>query len=237
MPKPTANSAKARPLPIAQDADRSADDAIDIKLVDRIRAGDSAAWSDLTLRYQNRLFSVCLRMVHDRQLAADLAQDAFVKIIQGLHTYDGRSRLSTWLIRVTMNVCLSRLRSEKIRRHASLEGMAERRGDGSGSGGGGGGGGGISAADEFRQTREPDQVTGVQDNEDKERVLHALSLLDPDQRAVLILCDCRGLAYEQIAEVLGVAVGTVKSRLFRARAALRDAVESIGSRADSRRGV
>jgi RNA polymerase sigma-70 factor (ECF subfamily) len=56
--------------------------------------------------------------------------------------------------------------------------------------------------------------------------------LDPDQRAVLILCDCRGLPYEQIAEVLGVAVGTVKSRLFRARAALRDAVEAMGTRGD-----
>jgi RNA polymerase sigma-70 factor (ECF subfamily) len=166
-------------------------------------------------------------MVRDRELATDLTQDAFVKVIQGLHSYDGRAKLSTWMIRVTMNVCLSRLRSEKLRRHASLEAMAERPRGGSEEGSGG-----LTAADQFSQIREQSQDESVEFHEDRERVLRALSTLDPDQRAVLILCDCRGLPYEQIAEVLGVAVGTVKSRLFRARAALRDAVEAMGTRGD-----
>jgi RNA polymerase sigma-70 factor (ECF subfamily) len=131
------------------------------------------------------------------------------------------------MIRVTMNVCLSRLRSEKLRRHASLEAMAERPRGGSEEGSGG-----LTAADQFSQIREQSQDESVEFHEDRERVLRALSTLDPDQRAVLILCDCRGLPYEQIAEVLGVAVGTVKSRLFRARAALRDAVEAMGTRGD-----
>jgi RNA polymerase sigma-70 factor (ECF subfamily) len=117
------------------------------------------------------------------------------------------------MIRVTMNVCLSRLRSEKLRAHASLEGMAAPSGA-------------QTAADLFVQQTEPSPSGGVEGDEEAERVLASLSELDPDQRAILVLCDCRGLPYEQIAEILGIAIGTVKSRLFRARAALRDAVET-----------
>lgn len=158
-------------------------------------------------------------MVRDRDLAADLTQDSFIKIIQGVDSFDGRSKLSTWMIRVTMNVCLSKLRSEKLRRHSSLDSMA--------------GGAGVSAIGAGRNADgrnmsgagELDSASNVQAREERERVLRALGDLEPEQRAILILCDCRGLPYEQIAEVLGVAVGTVKSRVFRARTALRDAVE------------
>lgn len=223
MPNTPANRPSNKTVPAhARVESDPAEDAEDLAIVERIRAGDSAAWSELIVRYQDRLFAVCLRMVRDRDLASDLTQDAFVKVIKGLHSYDGRAKLSTWIIRVTMNVCLSRLRSEKLRRHASLEAMASPGNRGSEEASGG-----QTAADRISQIREPGQEESVEYHEDKERVLRALSGLDPDQRAVLILCDCRGLPYEQIAEILGVAVGTVKSRLFRARAALRDAVENL----------
>jgi RNA polymerase sigma-70 factor (ECF subfamily) len=192
------------------------EESLDLKLVEAIRRGDATAWPTLIARHQDRLFSTCLRMVHNRDLAADLAQDAFVKIIQGLDSFDGRAKLSTWMIRITMNVCLSKLRSEKLRRHASLEAMKESTQSDTGSGG-----------RDFAEDREPALSSGVEAHEDQERVLLALRQLDPDQRAVLILCDCRGHSYEQIAEVLGVAVGTVKSRLFRARTALRELVEGM----------
>jgi RNA polymerase sigma-70 factor (ECF subfamily) len=198
----------------------SDEDARDLSLVEAIRRGDQAAWTTLITRYQDRLFATCLRMVHNRELATDLTQDAFVKIIQGINTFDGRAKLSTWMIRITMNVCLSKLRSEKVRRHASIEAMAEGTGKG-------GSKPDSPRATGFEQGRELGTPEGVEAHEDRERVLAALRLLDPDQRAVLILCDCRGLAYEQIAEVLEVAVGTVKSRLFRARTALREAVENL----------
>lgn len=191
------------------------DDAQDTAALAAIRRGDPSAWGDLIQRHQDRIYSMCVRMVRDRELATDLAQDAFVKIIKGIDSFDGRSRLTTWMTRIAMNVCLSKLRSEKLRRHASLEGMSESRS----------GDGGSDRGMELEQSREPEQTSGVETHEDRERVLAALRLLDPDQRAVLILCDCQGNSYEQIAVVLGVAVGTVKSRLFRARAALRDAVE------------
>jgi RNA polymerase sigma-70 factor (ECF subfamily) len=188
------------------------DDAYDVQLVEAIRRGEAAAWPALIARHQDRLFSICLRMVHNRDLATDLAQDAFVKIIQGMDSFDGRAKLSTWMVRITMNVCLSKLRSEKLRRHASLEGSQDTQ---------------SNPVRDFEQVREPGSSSGVEAHEDRERVLAALRQLDPEQRAVLILCDCRGNSYEQIAEVLGVAVGTVKSRLFRARTALREAVEAM----------
>jgi RNA polymerase sigma-70 factor (ECF subfamily) len=190
-------------------------DELELVLVQRIRTGDTRAWSELIERYQDRLFSICVRMLHDRETAADVTQDAFVKIIQGIDSFDGRSKLSTWMIRVTMNVCLSKLRSEKIRRHASLDAPHGASYDGGGSWG-----------DSLRG-REPAGTESVEAREERERVLAALRLIEPDQRAVLILADCRGLAYEQIAQVMGVAVGTIKSRVFRARTALRDAVEQM----------
>lgn len=194
------------------------EDAYDLKLVEAIRSGNTQAWPALISRHQDRLFSTCLRMVHNRETAADLTQDAFVKIIQHIASFDGRAKLSTWMIKITMNVCLSKLRSEKVRKAASLEALQDgARGTQTDPGRG----------MDFEQGREQGTSSSVEAHEDQERVLAALRLLDPDQRAVLILCDCRGQSYEQISEVLGVAVGTVKSRLFRARTALRDAVESL----------
>jgi RNA polymerase sigma-70 factor (ECF subfamily) len=192
------------------------DDAADLRLVEAIRRGDPKGWDALIDRYQDRLFSICLRMVHNRDLAEDLTQDAFVKIIQGLPSFDARAKFSTWAIRVTMNVCLSRLRSEKLRRHASLDASSENETRTSP------GRSGLTP-----EVREPEAPSGVEIHEDRERVLAALRDLDPDQRAMLILSDCHGHSYEQIAEVFGIAVGTVKSRLFRARTALRDAVEKM----------
>lgn len=207
----------------ADPTDSPLPDDPDVRLVEDIRCGQPDGWSTLIKRYQDRLFSVCLRLVHDRELAADLTQDAFVKVIQGLDKYDGRSKLSTWMIRVTMNVCLSKLRSEKLRRHASLDAMAAGNSDREG-----GGRGAEFEAPEPR-TREHGTGSGVIEQEDRRLVLQALQLLEADQRAVLILRDAQDLEYEQIAEVLGVAVGTVKSRLFRARAALRNEMEKLGA--------
>jgi RNA polymerase sigma-70 factor (ECF subfamily) len=187
----------------------------DDKLVQRIRAGDPDAWASLITTYQDRLYSVCVRMVRDRELATDLTQDSFVKIIQGLPSFDGRAKLSTWMIRITMNVCLSKLRSEKLRRHASVD--AIREGNPRSAAGG----------HEFSQARELSPSGGVEAHEDRARVLRALQTLEPDQRAVLILADCQGHSYEEIAAAFNVAVGTIKSRLFRARTALRDAVEQL----------
>ncbi len=180
-----------------------------------------AAWSELFLRYQDRLFTIALRMVHHRETAADLTQDAFVKVLGGLDSYDGRSKLSTWMFRVTMNVCLSHLRAAKLRSHASLETIAPSLSRGlSPEQGVALRGGGIRSG-QAGSDGELRPELGVELQQRRRRVAAALSALDPEHRAILVLRDVQGLEYDQIAAVLEVAVGTVKSRLFRARAALR----------------
>lgn len=192
----------------------SPDEQADREIVAAIRSGDASAWTDLIERYQGRVFAICFRMVRDRELASDLTQDTFIKVIKGLDSFDERARLSTWLYRVTVNVCLSKLRSEKLRRHASLEAMA--------------GAGDPDSRSEIRfaQSREPEAELGIEQDEDRLRVVRALGALSDEHRAILTLRDGRGLEYEQIAEVLDIPIGTVRSRLFRARAALRAALES-----------
>jgi len=202
------------------------EDALDRAIVARIREaglGSRPAWGELLTRYQSRLYGVCLRMVGDRNLAADLTQDAFVKVLQGLDSWDGRSKLSTWMIRVTMNACLSHLRGAKLRNHASLDapiagsilrGGSPESADVRASAGSG-----------HAQSRELEPGEGVQREQRRQQVARALSSLEPEQRSVLVLRDVQGLDYQQIAQALGVAEGTVKSRLFRARMALREAIE------------
>lgn len=219
--------------------------AQDRVLVERVRSGrrggasveeaDDArlAMGDLVQRYQDRVYAICLRMLGgagagrqaNRDTASDLAHDALLKVIQSLESYDGRSRLSTWIIRVAMNVCLSHLRSAKVRRHVSLDASPEGRISGALLRDGN-----VRSASgrEVTSGREPEPPESVEHEDERRRVLAALSVLDPEQRAVLVLRDMQGLDYDQIAAALDIAVGTVKSRLFRARLALRDAFPDSG---------
>lgn len=210
--------------------ERAEESVAELALVERCKTGDRGALAELVRTYQARLFTVCLRMMGDRELAADMTQDALLKILTKVSTFDGRSAFSTWAITITMNVCRSKLRSEKLRRHASLDAMAEGtdaqpsgRREGASAGGA-----------NLAQTREPSASSSVEGHDDVERVRAALMDLDPEDRALLILADNQNLPYERIAAVLGVAVGTIKSRLHRARAALRDAVDA-GIKKDRRR--
>lgn len=200
----------------SDDPQSAAEDARERELVRAIQAGETSRWMELLAPYQGRLYAVCLRTLgggagsaRARQEAADLAQDAMVKIIQGLSSFDGSSRLSTWMIRVTMNVCLSHLRAQKHRKHAPLDS-------------------GTIESPRPGAEGEPPVGSGVEQKELRRRVESALGRLDLEHRTVLVLRDVRGLDYDQIAQVLGVATGTVKSRLFRARAALRDVLEAEG---------
>jgi RNA polymerase sigma-70 factor (ECF subfamily) len=124
------------------------------------------------------------------------------------------------MIRVTMNVCLSHLRAAKVRRHKSLDAPIKSPfmgGDAQESP--------ITTLGSKVGAMEPGADSSVQQHEQQRRLLAALADLDPDQRAIIVLRDVQGLDYEQIAAALEVAVGTVKSRLFRARLALRQLIE------------
>ena len=222
----TATSAAETPTTAADAAGRprveppELDDASarDLALVHAHRAGDGAALGELLGRYQDRVFGVCYRMLGDREWASDMAQEAMVRIIQGLDRFDARSRLSTWIIRVTMNVCLTSLRRQKLRRTLPLDAPGPgRRGDSD------------RGADRLELTGEPGAGQRVESRETLDRLRRALALVSPDQRALLILRDMQDLSYRQIADLFEIPPGTVKSRLFRARAALRERMDEVAS--------
>ncbi|MBX3387873.1 MAG: sigma-70 family RNA polymerase sigma factor [Phycisphaeraceae bacterium] len=191
--------------------------ALDARLSAAARRGDTRALASLIERHQVRVYRMCLRVTGDEDAAAEATQDALLRAVRAISTFDDRAQFSTWITRIAINACLSRARSEKLRRHRGLDAPI----------------GGFSAVSGQTQTLGNSLPTGeqtparrVQQDEDRARVLEALAVLDVEARTILLLRDGHDLEYDQIAEMLGVAIGTVKSRLFRARVALREAMES-----------
>ncbi len=184
----------------------------ELDLLEAHRRGDPEAMGLLLRAFQKRIYAICYRMVRHEHDARDLTQDSMVKIMEGVDSYDGRAKLSTWVIRVTMNCCLSHLRKERLRRHAPIDGIdAPGRGSGPLH---------VPEVAELLPSRRVEQA------EMRQVLRRALGDLDPQMRAVLVLRDMQEMEYQLISEVLGVPIGTVKSRLFRARLALRQAAES-----------
>ncbi len=197
-PPPTAT----RPRPPAGPTD-------DFERMDAARAGDQAALGQLLQHHERRVHNLCLRMVNQADDAAELTQDTLMKAVQKLPGFRGDSTFGTWLTRVAMNTCLSHLRKRKLRRTTSLD--AEAPGPSS-----------QRLSDRLAQTREPDVFSRVEHQDRLQQLYAALATLDPDHRAVLVLRDLDQMDYTQIAQTLDLPPGTVKSRLFRARLALRE---------------
>ncbi|GIW73731.1 MAG: RNA polymerase sigma factor [Phycisphaerales bacterium] len=181
------------------------------QLIQRARAGDAAAAGEIVQRYQQRIYALCLRVLGDPDAAEEITQETLIKALTGLERFDGRSALGTWLHRIAVNACSSRLRSDRVRKARRVS---------------------WSQAEELAAPSSVQQDdTGVDAAQRRRLVSAGLDRISPEHRIVLVLRDVQGLEYEQIAEVLGVPVGTIKSRLFRARAALRRAIEQLQSAA------
>ena len=178
------------------------------------RGGDEAALGDLLSAFKPRIWSICWRTLHHYEDAADLTQDVMVRVIRGLPSFDGRSKLSTWIYRIAVNSCLSHLRKQKLRRHPSLD--APARGLEAGDRG--------STRRDQLVSREPDAAAGVERSDELQALNQALLEIDGEQRLLLMLRDMHGTEYVQLSEIFEVPVGTIKSRLFRARAALCELV-------------
>lgn len=192
----------------------------DIDLLARAKRGDQAALGELLRQHQGRVFNVCLRMVSNRDDAAELTQDVLLKIVQHLDDYRGQAELTTWMTRIAMNQSISHLRKRKLRKTASLDGTTSS--NGTHSGGTGGGEEPVPLRLRLADDREPGPEERVERGEMLSRLRAAIAELDDEFRAVLVLRDIEEMDYAQVAEALGVPMGTVKSRLFRARLALRE---------------
>jgi RNA polymerase sigma-70 factor, ECF subfamily len=182
----------------------SADEAL---LVSRARDGDAAAFGQLVETYEKRVFNLAYRMCGNREDAADLAQEALVRAYKAMKRFREQAQFSTWLYRIVVNVCLDHQRSRLRHPTVSLdEPVSGEDGD-------------IPRQIEANVL---DPSAEYERTETQEAVHRAIGQLNEEHRAVVVLRDIQGLAYEEIAESLGVALGTVKSRLNRARMALRD---------------
>ncbi len=204
------------------DADVATDATLggrDAALLRQAQDGDRAAYGQLVVTYRDRLYNAVLRVVGDADEAADLTQESFTRGLEKVDSFRGDASAYTWLFRIAMNLAISQLRKVQRHRVFSLDRPS------AGSNGNGRYDSGDQAAgliDRVTRDRSPAPLEAMEMRERDGQVLSALGRLDPEYRAVLVMRDIEGFDYQQMADVLGLPLGTLKSRLFRARLALRD---------------
>jgi len=168
------------------------------------RRGDVRAFNQLVLAYQSLAYNTAYRILGDSEAAADATQDAFLSAFQAIGQYRGGS-FKAWILRIVTNACYDQLRARQRRPTASLDALL------------------LDPDEKERFVDERELPEERAARRDLNRVLQAgINTLPPDQRTALVLSDVQGLSYQEIAQVTGASLGTVKSRLSRARAALRD---------------
>lgn len=191
----------------------------DATLLERWRRGDSAAMERLILKYQNRIYNVILKICANPDDAAELTQDTFVKIIQSIDKFQGKSSFYTWAFRIAVNLTLNYCQRNTRIALQSLD--AEDEGYHSQMQA-------NQALKEFLSDgKSPDPATAAQNKELCDIVVKSLMRLDDAQRTVIVLRDIEGMNYAQIAKVLDIELGTVRSRLSRGRSRLREILEAI----------
>ena len=174
------------------------------RLIKRAQRGDSDAFEELVSPYETRIFAICLRIMGNREDALDCAQDAMLRIFRALGEYRFQAAFTTWLFRITTNVCLDALRRQKVRPSTSLDAMMDE---------------GFSPPDPAASPEE-----ALDERESMRAVREGIAKLPADMRAALVLRDVQGLPYEEVAQILHLNLGTVKSRISRARDRLRKLV-------------
>lgn len=185
----------------------------EMALIRRVQRGDQAAFAELLEAYEKPVYNLCLRMTGNPEDAADMTQEAFLKVWRGAAQYQFESSFSTWLYRLTSNVCIDFLRSKKRRQTVSL--TVEEEQDGTQE---------LEIADPAPLPEEQ-----VFHSETKREIAAAMEALEEDFRLILTLRLVENLSYEQITDAMDLKVGTVKSRLARARIKLKNILAKNGN--------
>lgn len=181
-------------------------------LVERAKRGDTRAFEGLIAAYKDRIFNYASRMLNDPVEAEDIAQDTFIRAYQSLPRFRGAASFQTWLYRIASNLVIDHIRRKQRRQEGMTsldapvdtdEGQLVRE-----------------LADERRGPLELAESDAIQ-----REVRWAIAQIPPKLRGVLVMYDIEGMSYQDIADVLGCPLGTVKSRLFNARAQLKDLLE------------
>lgn len=176
----------------------------DLRLLDQCRQGDAHAFETLFRKYQTYVYNIGLGMLSNSEDAADVTQETFLRLHRSLDSFRGDSSFSTWLYRVAVNLCITELRRKSRTRFQFLDDLAHDEE--------------ATLTEDSGPT--PDEAIALE--EDRRVVHQVLRTLPPDYRAVMVLRHFQQLAYEEIAEVLGLSLSQVKTRLFRARKMFKD---------------
>ncbi len=178
----------------------------DLAYVRRVQSGDVEAFDHLVLKYRERLFSIIYNLTSNREDAADLTQESFIKAFRSLKRFRGRSSFFTWLYRIAINTTLTNLRKNRMRHFFSFEKISEE----------------VSSAEiiEALVTRT-NSDRSVMLGELQEKLNEALHKLSPKHRAVVVLFEIEELSHQQISEVMNCSIGTVRSRLHYAKQQLQ----------------
>lgn len=186
--------------------------AEDLGLIERAKKGDESAFRVLLKKYERSVFTICLRMVRNREEAEDLAQEAFVKVFSMLERYNPTYAFSSWLFKITSNLCIDSLRKRRIEGVPMDEPVQGDKG--------------VYVRQYESGGDDPEMATIK-----KERagyLMRAIDDLPPHYKLMVILRHQEGLSYEEIAATVGVPLGTVKARIHRARQMLRKLLDETG---------
>lgn len=179
-------------------------------LINDAQNGDVDAYNRLVLHYQERVYNVAYRIMGEPQSAEDATQEAFISAYKALNRFQG-GNFKAWLMRIATNSCYDELRRRKRRPQSSLDEMTEEH-----------------ESFSFMRSDNPGPESQQQQLEMMQAIEHCLQSLPDDQRITAVMCDVEGYAYDEIAEMTAVSLGTVKSRMNRARRKLRDCLRGFG---------
>ena len=185
------------------------------EFVERLKARDETAFNELMELYQRRVFALCFRFLNQREEAEDITLDTFTQVFKSIDSFRGDSKLSTWLFRVAVNLCKNR-KKRHARRHRSSHTGLDNVAESSFSAAEGIVVGSVERPDELLEGRRMEVI-----------VKRAIMEIDEEFRRLVILRDVEDLSYDEIAEVTELPKGTVKSRIHRGRAQLKEKVERI----------
>lgn len=178
----------------------------DQMLVERVQAGDVAAFDVLVKKYRERLYGIVYNLTSNREDAADITQEAFIKAFSSINRFKGNSAFFTWLYRIGVNTALSHLKRNRFRRFFSLEHIQDE---------------GSNAQVLETLAAKHKSEKGALLSELQEKLNEAMQKLSPKHRTVVVLFEIEGLSHQEIADIVGCSVGTVRSRLHYAKQQLQ----------------
>ncbi|MEX0332101.1 MAG: sigma-70 family RNA polymerase sigma factor [Puniceicoccaceae bacterium] len=193
-------------VPFEADSAKDSAASSDAAVVQRVQNGDVAAFDILVRKYRERLYGIIYNLTSNREDAADLTQEAFIKAFSSINRFKGKSAFFTWLYRIGVNTALSHMKRNRFRRFFSLEHIQEE---------------GSNAQILETLAAKHKSEKGALLSELQEKLNEAMQKLSPKHRTVVVLFEIEGLSHQEIADIVGCSVGTVRSRLHYAKQQLQ----------------